>query len=108
MPVHRHDPFAAGDRRVKHERIHIIADGKAYSPPYSYGVDSSRVLEEIMDAEPRTKKVKELLSEISRAIGNERYGDAHELLVDLSDRVGENDPEVIRVRTLLDFMTGDL
>ena len=100
-----HSPQVIGE--VEHDRIHIMADGEVYSPSYSFGVDSSRVLEEIMDTDPRTKEVKDLLSEISRTIGDDRYADARALLTDLANLLGEDDPEVTRIRILLDFMTGD-
>lgn len=100
-----HSPQVIGE--LEHDRIHIMADGEVYSPTHSFGVDSSRVLEEIMDTDPRTKKVKDLLSKISRTVGDERYDDAGALLADLADRLGANDPEVTRIRTLLDFMADD-
>ena len=97
-----HSPQVIGE--VEHARIHVMADGEVYSPSYSFGVDSSRVLEEIMDTDSRTESVKGLLSKISRTVGDDRYDDAGALLADLADRLGENDPEVTRIRTLLDFM----
>ena len=100
-----HSPQVIGE--VEHDRIHIMANGEVYTPTYSFGVDSSRVLEEIMDTDPRTRKVKDLLSEISRTIGDDRYDDARTLLADLAKHLGEDDPEVTRIRILLDFMTGD-
>ena len=100
-----HSPQVIGE--VEHDRIHIMADGEVYSPTHSSGVDSSRVLEEIMDTDPRTKKVKDRLSKISRTIGDNRYDDARTLLTDLAHILGEDDPEVTRIRTLLDFMAGD-
>ena len=100
-----HSPQVIGE--LEHDRVHIMADGEVYSPTHSFGVDSSRVLEEIMDTDPRTKKVKDLLSKISRTVGDERYDDAGALLADLADRLGANDPEVTRIRTLLDFMADD-
>ena len=100
-----HSPQVIGE--VPHDRIHIMADGEVYSPTHSFGVDSSRVLEEIMDTDPRSRKVKDLLSEISRTIGDDRYDDARTLLADLAKHLGEDDPEVTRTRILLDFMTGD-
>jgi predicted ATP-binding protein involved in virulence len=99
-----HSPQVIGE--VAHDRIQIIADGQVYSPTHSYGVDSSRVLEEIMDADPRAEEVKELLSEISRVIGRQQFGRAQELLTELVDRLGDDDPEVTRLRTLLDFVEG--
>ena len=100
-----HSPQVIGE--VEHDRIHIMADGEVYSPTHSFGVDSSRVLEEIMDANPRAEEVKQMLSEISQTIGENRYDDARTLLTRLSDQLGNDDPEVTRIHTLLDFMTGD-
>lgn len=100
-----HSPQVIGE--VEHDRVHIMSEGEVYSPTHSFGVDSSRVLEEIMGTDPRTKKVKELLSEISGTVGDDRYDDAGALLTALAKHLGEDDPEVIRIQTLLDFMTGD-
>ncbi len=100
-----HSPQVIGE--VEHGRIQIIADGQVYSPTHSFGVDSSRVLEEIMEAGPRTKEVQDLLSRLSRAIRGEQYEDARRLLRELAAQVGEGDPEVTRARTLLEFMEGE-
>ena len=100
-----HSPQVIGE--VEHDRIHIIANGEVYSPTHSFGVDSSRVLEEIMDADPRTRKVKALLSQLSQEVGKRRYESARGLLAQLVDQLGKNDPEVTRIRTLLDFMEGE-
>ena len=97
-----HSPQVIGE--VKHEHIHIISDGEVYSPTHSFGVDSSRVLEEIMDVRRRTTEVDDLLSKISREIDQERYENVRELLDQLVIQLGERDPEVTRTRTLLDLM----
>lgn len=99
-----HSPQVIGE--VKHDRIHIMVDREVYSPAYSYGVDSSRVLEEIMDADPRTSEVRMMLSEVSDSIARQRYDHARACLTKLVDRLGENDPEVTRISTLLDFLEG--
>ena len=57
-----HLPQVIGE--VEHVRIQILTEDEAYSPTHSFGVDSSRVLEEIMDANPRTKEVLDLLAQI--------------------------------------------
>ena len=92
---------------VEYDCIQIIADGEIYSPTHSFGVDSNRVLEEIMDAPPRTPEVEELLRKISQEVGKQQYDNARGLLVRLVDRLGENDPEVTRITTLIDFMEGE-
>jgi len=100
-----HSPQVVGE--LAHDRIQIMTDGGVYSPTHSFGVDSSRVLEEIMDAPPRNRKVTNLLARMSREVGEERYGKARESLANLVEQVGEGDPEVTRIRTLLDFMEGE-
>ena len=100
-----HSPQVVGE--LAHDRIQIMMDGQVYSPTHSFGVDSSRVLEEIMDAPPRNEEVHELLAQVSRDIGRQRYRRAKGSLARLVDRLGENDPEVTRMRTLLDFMEGE-
>jgi predicted ATP-binding protein involved in virulence len=99
-----HSPQVIGE--VEHDRIQIIADGQVYSPTHSYGVDSSRVLEEVMDADPRAKEVQNLLTELSQLTGKQQFGSARIMLAQLVGRLGENDPEVTRIRTLLDFIEG--
>ena len=99
-----HSPQVIGE--VEQDRIQIMADGEVYPPKHSFGVDSSRVLEEIMDAPPRTTEVEELLTMVSREVGKQRYENARGLLAKLVGCLGENDPEVTRITTLLDFMEG--
>jgi predicted ATP-binding protein involved in virulence len=100
-----HSPQVIGE--VEHHRIQIMADGQVYSPTHSYGVDSSRVLEEVMDSTSRTSKAQELISQASQAVGAQRFDDAR-LLVDKLEKLtgNPNDAEVMRLRTLLDFVEG--
>lgn len=100
-----HSPQVIGE--VEHDRIQIIAGGQVYSPAHSFGVDSSRVLEEIMESGPRSAEVQDLLAKLSRATGDQDYGAARQLLAELTVRIGEDDPEVTRARTLLEFMEGE-
>ena len=100
-----HSPQVIGE--VERDRIHIIADGKVYSPTHSFGVDSSRVLGEIMDAPARSSEIEELLTKVSQYVGKQQYERARQSLPQLVERLGEDDPEVTRIRTLLDFMEGE-
>ena len=100
-----HSPQVIGE--VENDRIHIIADGEVYSPTHSFGVDSSRVLEEIMDSPPRTTEVEALLKKVSQEVGKQRYEHARQSLAQLVELLGKDDPEVTRIRTLLDFMEGE-
>ena len=100
-----HSPQVIGE--VEHDRIQFIAGGDVYSPTHSFGVDSSRVLEEIMGADPRTNEIQMLLANVSQEVGQQRYAKARGLLPQLVDHLGENDPEITRIRTLLDFLEGE-
>lgn len=99
-----HSPQVIGE--VEHDRIQIIADGQVYAPTHSYGVDSSRVLEEVMGADPRAKAVQDLLTKVSQVIDRQEFVRGRELLAQLAQQLGESDPEVTRIHTLLDFMEG--
>ena len=102
-----HSPQIIGE--VEHDRIQIIANGEVYSPTHSFGVDSSRLLEEIMEAPSRDPEVSQLHSEVNQAIGENDVGRAREVLTKLTERLelGENDPDVTRLRTLIDFVEGN-
>ena len=99
-----HSPQVIGE--VEHDRIQVLTEDGAFSPTHSFGVDSSRVLEEIMEADPRNRQVKDLLSRASKLIDMERFKEARELLGKLDERLGGNDPDVTGLGTLLDFVEG--
>ena len=100
-----HSPQVIGE--VEHDRIQILTEDGAFSPTHSFGVDASRVLEEIMEAEPRNHEVRKLLSRASHFIDRERFKEARELLGKLNERLGSNDPDVTGLGTLLDFVEGE-
>ncbi len=100
-----HSPQVIGE--VAHERIQIMGRGQVFSPTHSFGVDSSRVLEEIMDAPTRTAEVQSVLDDLSKQVAAKNLEEARRLVATLAEHLGEDDPEVIRARTLLDFIGGD-
>ena len=89
---------------VKSENIHSIEENEVYSLPYSYGVDSSRILEEIMDVSPRTKEVHQLLDRVNEEIDDSGFDRSNKSLQLLIEILGENDPEVVEILTFLSFM----
>lgn len=100
-----HSPQVIGE--VPHDKIRMIKDGKVYSPARSFGIDSSRVLEEVMDTKSRNAGVEETIGRIAKLIGDGKADEAKAAIKTLSDEIGEDDPEITRARTLLDFMEGD-
>ena len=99
-----HSPQVIGE--VPQDRIHVLAEGQVHSPSHSFGVDSNRVLEEVMQTEVRTAEVHTLLREISDVLADQRFDRTQLLLDRLAEHLGESDPEVTRLRTLIDFMEG--
>ena len=97
-----HSPQVIGE--VAHDKIQMIREGKVYSPSRSFGIDSSRVLEEVMGTKSRNAGVEDAIGKIARLIGDGR-GEA--AIKRLSAEIGEDDPEITRARNLLDFMEGD-
>ena len=99
-----HSPQIIGE--VEHGRIQILTSKEVYSPTHSFGMDSSRVLQEVMDSPPRSEDVQKLLTNLSKLIASEKYQAAQRLVERLSAEVGDNDADVTRARTLLEFLEG--
>jgi predicted ATP-binding protein involved in virulence len=103
--VTTHSPQVIGE--VEHDRIQIISDGQVHSPTHSYGVDSSRVLEEVMDSPSRAPDAQQLITDVAQAIGKEEFDVARRLVDELEALAkNPNDAEVLRLRTLIDFSEG--
>ena len=47
------------------------------------------------------------MDEISEVIGLEKFDVAHKLIADLAIKIGENEPEITRLTTLMHFLEGD-
>ena len=77
-----HSPQVIGE--VARNRIQIVTEDGAFSPTHSFGVDSSRVLEEVMEADPRNRQVRDMLARASHLIDRERFNEARELLANLT------------------------
>ena len=100
-----HSPQVIGE--VPHDKIQMIKDGNVYSPARSFGIDSSRVLEEVMDTKSRNAGVEDTIARIAKLIGDGKADEARAAIKTLSEAIGEDDPEIARAITLLDFMEGD-
>jgi predicted ATP-binding protein involved in virulence len=97
-----HSPQIIGELRP--EEIRLIAHGEIATPNRSYGIDSNRVLEELMDAKSRNDKVAKVLSDLAKSIDQDDFEKARNLVRDLEAKLGANDPEVTRANTLMAFL----
>jgi len=100
-----HSPQIIGE--VKPEFITVI-DNEIFKPASSYGIDSSRVLEEVLDTPARNKEVDALLELLYKSIDDEKLEAAKEQIAKLIVILGPNDPEITRSTTMIDFLEDDL
>ncbi|MFO0644232.1 MAG: AAA family ATPase [Polyangiaceae bacterium] len=100
-----HSPQVIGE--VEHDRIQVMRSGRVFSPTHSFGVDSNRVLEEIMDAASRSPLVQALVDKVTKSLAEKNFTESRKALAALEKKVGEADAAVVRARTLIDFLEGD-
>jgi predicted ATP-binding protein involved in virulence len=97
-----HSPQVIGE--ISPEEVRLLDDGEVTTPTRSFGIDSSRVLEELMDAKSRNDSVEKLLRQLFGLIDLEDFGGARNLLPAVEAKLGPDDPEVTRARTLMTFL----
>lgn len=97
-----HSPQIIGE--LPPNEIRLLKGCEIITPDHSYGVDSSRVLEELMDAKSRNNAVGKRLGDLANLIDQEKFEDARKLYGDLALMVGEDDPEMTRAKTLMAFL----
>jgi predicted ATP-binding protein involved in virulence len=97
-----HSPQVIGE--VLPEEIRMLANGTPSTPKRSYGIDSSRILEELMGATSRTESVETLLRDLFLLIDKEDFAAARSLLPQVEAKLGQDDPEITRARTLMAFL----
>lgn len=97
-----HSPQVIGE--VGPEEIRLLDGSEVTTPQRSFGVDSSRILEELMDAKSRDGSVEDILSRLFKLIDKEDFDHARKILPELEGKLGPDDPEVTRARTLMSFL----
>ena len=84
--------------------IRVLEDEAATAPPRSFGMDSSRVLEEVMQVSRRNEETRSLLSKMGEQIDREELAEAKKTLGEVEQKLGENDPEVTGANTLINLL----
>jgi predicted ATP-binding protein involved in virulence len=101
-----HSPQLVGEALP--EEIRLLDGDETTVPPRSFGIDSSRVLEEVMGASSRDVSVNDLLKRLFKSIDEERFEDARALVSEVEVKLGPDDPEVMRARTLMTFLESEV
>lgn len=97
-----HSPQLIGEALP--EEIRVLADWDVSIPERSFGLDSSRVLKEVMHAPDRNPGTQQLLSELAEKIDAEDLRSARELVGKVTEKLGEGDPEVTGANTLISLL----
>jgi AAA domain, putative AbiEii toxin, Type IV TA system/AAA domain len=101
-----HSPQIIGE--VPPDRIQIL-DPEArptgvYKPIHSRGVDSSRILRELMDTPARDAESEDLFDRLSTAVDAEQFATARLVIGQLTSLVGPDDADVLHYLTLIDML----
>ncbi len=90
---------------VDPECIHILDyDGDnvvVKRPESSYGLDSNRILEDILGVSKRPQEIQERMLELFRTINNNDLEAAKEIVRELGDRIGINEPELVKAEATI-------
>lgn len=99
-----HSPQVFGE--LPKERILVYSDEtkKWDHPSRSLGVDSSRILDEEMEASSANSEYLKKKGELAEVIDKEDFPTAEAMILGLAKTVGEDDPDITRARTLMAFL----
>jgi predicted ATP-binding protein involved in virulence len=91
--------------QVKKENVFILENYQIVeNTPHTYGKDSNSILYELMDVKERPEVVQNQIDNCLKLIDNGQIELAKSALNELSNLLGENDSEVVRANTLIDFL----
>lgn len=106
--VTSHSPQVLGEVEARCIRFLHLEDGKVvcWPPPHSLGMDSNRVLSELMGVANRNQQTEGELQNLFRRIDEEKFEQAESMIRDLEDKLGHDEPELTRARALIAFLKG--
>jgi predicted ATP-binding protein involved in virulence len=97
-----HSPQIVGE--VPSVEVRLLEDGDDHPAPRSKGIDSNRILGEVMHGNSRREEDQKTIDDLAIALDREDFDRAKALLLELKSTLGENDPEVTRAQTLMSFL----
>lgn len=75
-----------------------------WQPTEALGLDSNRILDELMGVPERNTDVSESLAEVFRLIDDDQFEKARESIQPLAKKLGANEPELTRAQALIKFL----
>lgn len=87
--------------------VRVLSSFKLVAPSAATeGRDSNSILAEIMGTGERPEQAKRQIDQISKLIESGHFTDARQKLAALAEKWSESEPEVVRLRTLIEFLEG--
>ena len=104
-----HSPQVLGEAPPKSVWMLELEDGQitCWQPDRFFGMDSNRLLEELMGTDSLNAKVKEKLHEIGVMVDKDDFNKAEQAIHALEPKLGTDHPELVRLRSLIAFVTGE-
>ena len=91
---------------VNKENVIVLDDFKAYKSGYTKGRDSNSILAKVFDVPSRPEEAAKELRTLYRLIDDpKKEKEAAEMLVELKEKYGENDPDLTQATLHLEFLT---
>lgn len=88
--------------QIKPDNIYILKKIEdnivAQRPESSFGRDSNRILEDLMEVPERPQEIKQRLLELFRLIDQGNLESARELRQEIAEEIGEDEPELVKAR----------
>jgi len=101
--VTTHSPLVLSN--VEREDVFILEDFKIVEiTPHTKGRDSNSILYELQGVEERPKQFKQKLLKFYRLIDDEKLEEARAVLLELTEKFGDHDTEIVRANMHLDFL----
>lgn len=97
-----HSPQIVGE--VPAVEVRLLEDGDDFPAPRAKGIDSNRILQEVMGGTSRREEDQRRLDDLAAVINIEDFEKAEQLLEEIKTTLGKDDPEVTRARTLMAFL----
>ena len=91
--------------RIPKENVFILEDFRLVQvTPHTYGRDSNSILGEVFGVPERPADIENKIHEVAVLLHEERVAEAKAALDELRTILGENDTELLRLRTVLSFV----
>lgn len=106
--VTTHSPLVLGEVPARCVRFLEYVDGKVgvTVPTEAYGMDTNRILQELMGAPVRNRQVDGDLKTLFELIDQEHFKAAWSAIAALECKLGEGEPELTRASSLIRFLEG--